>query len=523
MTVQDESESSEQISPEVVAFLMRREYPVWERRIKAIRACEQPIRLVGRTVVTDRRTGEIVEVFDSDDQPFGRLLVPCGNRRASRCAPCSRLYQEDTYQLIKAGLVGGKGVPAAVAEYPKAFLTLTSPSFGPVHARVLDDGQLRQCRPRTRHGRGACPHGVPWACLLRHGEGELVLGTPLCLACFRYREAVTWNAHAPLLWARYIDNVRRVTLPYACGLTPAQMRGAVRVSFAKVAEYQRRGLIHFHVVVRLDGPDGPEGPPPPYAGIDQLIEALTLARDITHVELRVSAHVSELVFGEQIDVHPIVLDETRAGLDASAAAAYIAKYATKNAEAIGTVDRSLTCRLCHGSGLMGCCPRCGGTGLRTPLEELKITEHARGLIAAAWELGALPDYERFHLRRWAHQAGFGGHYSTRSRLYSTTMGALRQVRAQFAAEYARGGIGPGELYEVEREWQYAGHGLNAVEAQVASGVRDWIAENRVIGRDELARLRAEEKLMREMAEADPAYWDGLEHHDDDGRGDFDEP
>lgn len=29
------------------------------------------------------------------------------------------------------------------------------------------------------------------------------------------------------------------------------------VSFAKVAEYQQRAAIHFHAVVRLDGPSGP--------------------------------------------------------------------------------------------------------------------------------------------------------------------------------------------------------------------------------------------------------------------------
>jgi hypothetical protein len=38
----------------------------------------------------------------------------CGNRRASVCPSCSVTYRRDAYQLIRAGLVGGKGVPAAV-------------------------------------------------------------------------------------------------------------------------------------------------------------------------------------------------------------------------------------------------------------------------------------------------------------------------------------------------------------------------------------------------------------------------
>ncbi|MEV6785654.1 replication initiator, partial [Streptomyces sp. NPDC051098] len=35
---------------------------------------------------------------------------------------------------------------------------------------------------------------------------------------------------------------------------------ALRVSFAKVAEYQQRGLVHFHAVVRFDGPVADAGP-----------------------------------------------------------------------------------------------------------------------------------------------------------------------------------------------------------------------------------------------------------------------
>ena len=40
------------------------------------------------------------------------------------------------------------------------------------------------------------------------------------------------------------------------------------VQYAKVAEYQRRGVIHFHALVRLDGPKTPDGFAPAPAGID---------------------------------------------------------------------------------------------------------------------------------------------------------------------------------------------------------------------------------------------------------------
>jgi hypothetical protein len=46
------------------------------------------------------------------------------------------------------------------------------------------------------------------------------------------------------------------------GLTAKALAAQVRVSFAKVAEYQRRGVVHFHAIIRLDGPAGPVTGPP---------------------------------------------------------------------------------------------------------------------------------------------------------------------------------------------------------------------------------------------------------------------
>jgi len=51
------------------------------------------------------------------------MPVACKTRRASRCAPCAEVYRADTYQLIRAGLTGGRGVPAEVADHPCVFVT----------------------------------------------------------------------------------------------------------------------------------------------------------------------------------------------------------------------------------------------------------------------------------------------------------------------------------------------------------------------------------------------------------------
>jgi hypothetical protein len=39
-------------------------------------------------------------------------------------------------------------------------------------------------------------------------------------------------------------------------MTQAARRDACRVRYVKVAEYQHRGVIHYHAIIRLDAPWG---------------------------------------------------------------------------------------------------------------------------------------------------------------------------------------------------------------------------------------------------------------------------
>ena len=62
------------------------------------------------------------------------------------------------------------------------------------------------------------------------------------------------------------------------------------------------------------------------------------------------------------------------------------------------------------------------------------------MIRTAWALGHLPEFADLKLWKWAHMLGFRGHFSTKSRAYSTTLGALRDVRRAWRtaqAEHAR--------------------------------------------------------------------------------------
>src|SRR5262249_50766696 len=149
----------------------------------------------------------------------------------------------------------------SVACHPCVFATLTAPSFGPVHTRVeTGNGEIARCRPRRKAS--YCPHGRRISCGQRHKEDDPYLGPPLCPDCYDYYAAVVWNAHASELWRRTVIGIRRQ-------LAKLVRRDGtrIRLSYVKAAEFQRRGLIHYHAIFRLDGHD-PQHPertvqPPP--------------------------------------------------------------------------------------------------------------------------------------------------------------------------------------------------------------------------------------------------------------------
>ncbi len=189
----------------------------------------------------DGTTGELLHRYTTVHEPGGVLPIACKTRRTSRCPPCAEVYRADTYQLIRAGLSGGKGVPETVATHPCVFTTLTAPSFGPVHLHREKDCRVLRCRPRRR-GR-TCPHGNPMSCPDSHTRDDPRLGEPLCPDCYDYTGAVLFNTCAPELWRRFTITLRRA-LAHQAGLIRKALADHVLVSYAKVAEYQRRGVVH---------------------------------------------------------------------------------------------------------------------------------------------------------------------------------------------------------------------------------------------------------------------------------------
>ncbi len=457
-------------------------------QVEGVAGCTRPIQLVGSTATLDAATQKILRAYNTTDEPTGRLLIACGNRRATRCPSCSRLYAADTYQLIKAGLCGGRKVPEEVRTHPRVFATLTAPSFGPVHNR-----------PTTRTGRH-----LPCRCTIHHEPEDPLLGTPVRPERYDYAGAVLWNAHAGALWARLTTYLRREIAARA-GLTLKELADQLRLSFAKVAEYQRRGLVHFHAVIRLDGPDGSTAHPPAWATIGLLTDAIRAAAG--RVMLLVASDAigeRELRWGEQIDIRPITGAEAEVGpLTDQRVAAYIAKYATKGAEGSGTIDRPLYCAHCRGSGMTATptgrpvqCGECNGTGTAEQLPCLPVEQHIRQMIRTCWELGRLPEFIDLKLWKWAHMLGFRGHFSTKSRRYSVTLGELRHARRVWRTEQARIRHGLPELDEattlVVSHWRYLASGYRPGEELLAASVR----HSRALAREHAQRVKAEGEVWR---------------------------
>jgi hypothetical protein len=379
------------------------------------------------------------------DEHAGTAWVPCGNRRSAICPTCSDRYAADAFHLVRAGLSGGsKGVPESVTDRPRAFVTLTPPSFGQVHNRAFSSaGRLLRC-----------------PCGDRHHEHDPRIGTPLDPDSYDYPGAVLWQAHTGVLWHRFVTRLRREIAKRA-GIRVREFTQVARLSYGKVAEYQRRGLVHFHAVVRLDGPEGAIDPPPAWATADLLENSVRAAATAVEVNtVRPDGGVLQLAWGGQVDIRPITREHAEdddGQISEKRLAGYIAKYATKGTGKTEAADCPIRSQL--------------------DIDHLRISDHHRRMIQTAWDLGGQERYADLNLRRWAHMLGFRGHFLTKSRAYSTTFKALRGDRQthRLAERLTALGI-PAEDFDdiaVINDWEFTGTGYaDDAERELAAAIAD---------------------------------------------------
>lgn len=361
--------------------------------------CSNPVRLRRSSCLAGRKTSEANHQYDTE-----MIYVRCGNRRESRCPACAATYARDTYEIVRAGIVGGyQGMPAETAERPLVFVTLTAPSFGSVHSSHKDGSACHR-----RDASGCCPHGRPLRCTEHHEETDPVVGTPLCPDCYDYDAAALWNFAVRFLWHLYPTQVLRECAA-ELGLAQRDLAGRVRLPFFRVVEFQQRGAVHFHVVMRVDlVPEAASD----WDGLLLTAEVLASAAKRAAARLTVAlppvddgAEPFVARFGQQVDARPIAVRPDGAGHSAApeTVARYVAKYSTKSASAAP------------------------GTAPSWHLERLRdALGHLASRAERAGRIDAFPG-----LRRSIPELGFSGHVVSKSPRFSTTLRALKEARARW--------------------------------------------------------------------------------------------
>ena len=476
---------SPRVEADVVARALSKDRDVWAEQASRVGHCSKPVRLRGRTLAVDTSTGEARTTYASDWEEGGVAFIRCGNRREAVCVACAREYASDTWHLIRAGAAGGdKGVPTSVAEHPMVFGTVTAPSFGLVHS-AKKPGTVGSARCRPRRTKALCPHGRPTWCMATHAPDDPVAGQPLCAECYDYDSHVVWQYHASELWHRLRTALGR-HLARRLGVAATRLDEVLSIQFAKVAEYQLRGIIHFHALVRLDGPKdaGAFAPPPVQGSARLLAEAFrTAAGSVRFAAAPAGDHdpTRVLGFGEQVDARP-VSRTAREGLDthelsAEQVAGYIAKYASKSAEDISPTTRDSP----HVKAIK-----------ETVARLAYACATSRTLRDWPTDSKGRRPYET--LGKWQHMLGFPGHFATKSRRYSTTRAAIKSERRRYQiarsnSDHAQRvldltGTDPAadadeETTLVVGQWQYVGMGwLTDGDAALATAAAVWTRENR---------------------------------------------
>src|SRR5271156_662526 len=218
----------------------------------------------------------------------------------------------------------------------------------------------------------------------------------------------------------------------------------------KVVELQRRGLPHFHAVIRLDASSElGQAPSPPDTSISTgdfaaLVRQAAIAIGITVSEDRV------LRFGDQLDIKIIQCTDTGEGGDAGVSsrqiAAYLAKYVTKSVADFGVLARRFS---------------------PAAIDQLDVTEHVREIMRTIVALAEQKPYQ--DMLSWVHTLGYRGHVISKSRQFSTTMTALRERRATWRKDQARDG-GPAAMTQDDSNppirWEFERLGHNSLGDRV---------------------------------------------------------
>ena len=140
----------------------------------------------------------------------------CGSLDWASCRYCAGLSTLYVKKIIDDGL--------NYENHTYYFLTLTAPSFGKVHSFLKGDNTMCVCGEK-------------------HNDNALA-GVPIDLKHYKYRQQIEFNKNSSELFRYSAQKFARVL-------------GMKSVPWCAVREYQQRGALHFHIIVRVPA-DVPE-------------------------------------------------------------------------------------------------------------------------------------------------------------------------------------------------------------------------------------------------------------------------
>jgi hypothetical protein len=150
------------------------------------------------------------------------------------------------------------------------------------------------------------------------------------------------------------------------GVTQKRLHELVRVSYVKVAEYQHRGLVHLHAVIRLDR-RMPKYRADEVRAPDRRFTAQLLEDAIRATAAAVGVHVPDelgagtIGWGKQLDAQQLTNDAEERRRHAG----YLAKYSTKSTEQAGGLLHPIS---------------------RSEVEHVHVREHVRRYLRTAFTL-----------------------------------------------------------------------------------------------------------------------------------------
>jgi hypothetical protein len=138
----------------------------------------------------------------------------CGTRLLDRCPSCSEIYRRDAMRVMFEGVAANPG--------PRTWITFTAlgdEAFGRTHTASYKRLPSERC-----------------ACRPYHSLTDSRVGEPLDRASYGYDKVASFNGSSSRLFAVTMQKIRRLL-------------GGASLPYVLVVEYQRRGLVHIHVLV----------------------------------------------------------------------------------------------------------------------------------------------------------------------------------------------------------------------------------------------------------------------------------